>query len=206
MRAKVFSSFRILFWLIFKKIQSIAFHYPHAPTRPSAHCPLHKVIKIDCLIACSRGYHLFSFSHREKTTGQIPALQTAVREEEEGAEGERGLWWSRAEGECFYWGSVQWTRIWWWGVQSKSEVSDMDYIDSFVITHIINFDFTYVLTPIVLHSETTRPLIRCLHKMKVWKQILIKASSCGYSICRRTGWGSVHCSLWRGRTLIWDFH
>ena len=162
-------------------------------TRPYAHCPLHKDIKIDCVIACSRGYHLFSFSHREKTTGQIPALQTTVWEEEEGAEGERGLWWSRAEGQCFYWGSVQWTRIWWWGVQSKSEVSDMDYMDSFIITH---FAFSYVLPPIFLLGETIRPLIRCLQKMKVWTQILIKASSCGYTICRATGRGFVKCSLW----------
>lgn len=47
-------------------------------------------IKIDDLIACGRSSHFFSSFDREKATGQIPALQTAVWEEEE-AGGEGGF-------------------------------------------------------------------------------------------------------------------
>ena len=113
--------------IYFLQIKSIAFHYPHTRIQKHAHrhrpAPyLAEDIKVDDLIACSRGCHLFSFARREKTTGQIPALQTALREKEEEG-GQRGLWWSRAKGQFFYRGSAQWSCIWRWGVQSKSEVT-----------------------------------------------------------------------------------
>lgn len=131
-RAEVFFSFHLLFWFLFFSIQSIAFHYLHAHAykhTPTGSVlitvwPEGEILKIDDLIARSCGCHLFSFAHREKATGQIPALQTTLwEEEEEGGEG--GLWWSRAEGEFFYWGSVQWSCVWRWGVQSKSEVTTL---------------------------------------------------------------------------------
>ena len=58
--------------------------------------------------------NLFIFANRAETTGQIPTLQTVVREEKEAGDGEEpGC--SRAKGPFFYWGSVQWSCLCKWG-------------------------------------------------------------------------------------------
>ena len=72
-------------------------------------------IDIEALIAVAVIFNVLFiinliFVSRAETTGQIPALQTVVREEKETGEGEEPGG-SGAEAGFFYGGSVQWSRL-----------------------------------------------------------------------------------------------
>lgn len=156
--------------------QSIAFHYRLTSVQKHAHrhCPARHLvrgweIKFDDLIACSCRCHLFCFSNREKATGQIPALQTTLWEEEEEG-GERGFWWSRAKGKFIDWGSAQWSCVRRWGVRSQFEVTTW-----------ISFIFTFLSGR---HMKVLEQTHKCC---QLWLHNL-----------RRKGWGPAQIHLIKG--------
>ncbi len=79
-----------LIYFPFNSINCISLYTPSHRRRPARYSTQQRDMKIDDLIACSCRCHLFSFANREKATGQIPALQTTLWEEEKEG-GKRGL-------------------------------------------------------------------------------------------------------------------